>query len=132
MPTHIALMNQIVNLNTMKHVVRTWTITSLKSRYLQGFLKLGYNKKIIKDNMIQSILSFHNLQKIIQSLTHIVFSIILYKFSSKVRVLFLFQASFKKFKSETIWVDSYCRYRKIRSTFIKNTYGSLLNFFQYF
>ena len=62
-------------------------------------------------------------------LTHIVFSRILYKFPSKARVLFPFQVSFENLESGTIRVDPYCRFRKNRSTFIKNTYGLLLNFF---
>ena len=48
----------------------------------------------------------------------------------KARVLFPFQASFEKLESGTIWVDPYYRFRKNRLTFIKNTYGSLFNFFQ--
>ena len=59
-PTRIVLMNHIVHLNTANRIIRNWTITSLKSRYLPGFLK---------ENTVQSILSFHkiftNLQKII-------------------------------------------------------------------
>ena len=41
---------------------------------------------------------------------------------------FEFQASFEKFESGTIRVDTYCPFRKILSTFIKNTYGLLLYF----
>ena len=70
-PTRIVLMNQIVHLDTVNRIVHTWTIMSLKSRYLSGFLKPGYGKKIIKDNLIQFMLSFNkifiNYQKIIQS-----------------------------------------------------------------
>ena len=44
-PTRIALMNQTIHLNTVNRIVCAWTITSLKSRYLPGFLKPGYAKK---------------------------------------------------------------------------------------
>ena len=60
--------------------------------------------------------------------THIVLSRILYKFPSKARVSFLFQASFEKLESETIQVDAYCPFRKIWLTFIKNTYGAFVYF----
>ena len=51
-PTCIVLMNQIVHLNTVNRIVRAWTIKSLKTRHLRGFLKPGYGKKIIKDNTV--------------------------------------------------------------------------------
>ena len=37
--------NQTVHLKTVNHIVCAWTITSIKSCYLPGFLKLGYGKK---------------------------------------------------------------------------------------
>ena len=43
--TRIVLMNQIVHLNTVNRIVHAWTITSLKSRCLLGFLKPGYGTK---------------------------------------------------------------------------------------
>lgn len=68
-PPRIVLLNQIVHLNIVKRIVRVWTITSLKSRHLPGFLKSGYGKKVIKDNTVRSVMSTHkvfiNLQKII-------------------------------------------------------------------
>ena len=120
--------------------------TSFKSCYLTGFLKPGYSKKNHKRQfgLIHIILSqnFHQSSKdnvvwhLLPSqgfcLTHIVFSRILYKFPSKVRVLFPFQASFEKLESRRIRVDPYCFNRKNRSTFIKNTHGSLLIFFSIF
>ena len=131
-PTRIVLMNQIVHLNTVNCIVRAWNITSLKSRYLPAFLKLGYGKKVIKDNTLRPILSFHSFHQYLKDnavrpilssqgyyLTHIVLSKILYKFPSKARVLFLFQASFEKLESGTIQVDPFCRFRKIRSTFVQ-------------
>ena len=51
-PTCIVLMKQIVHLNTVNRIVRAWTIKSLKTRHLRGFLKPGYGKKIIKDNTV--------------------------------------------------------------------------------
>ena len=44
----LSLLNEILHLNTVKGIIRTWTITSLKSRYLPGFLKQGYGKKVKK------------------------------------------------------------------------------------
>ena len=144
-PTRIVLMNQIVHLNTVNCIVRAWNITSLKSRYLLAS-KAGVRQKshkrqypsthivlsqsfhqYLKDNTVRPILSSQGYY-----LTHIVLSKILYKFPSKARVLFLFQTSFEKLESGTTQVDTFCRFRKIRSTFVKNTCGSLLNFFQYF
>ena len=73
--------------------------------------------------------AFSSIFRRYYSLTHTVLSrILLGFFSSKACVLFLFQASFEKFESGTKWADPYCPFRKTWSTFIKNTYGSLLYF----
>ena len=73
--------------------------------------------------------AFSSIFRRYYSLTHIVLSgILLGSFSSKACVLFLFQASFEKFESGTKWADPYCPFWKTWSTFIKNTYGSLLYF----
>ena len=106
---------------------------SLKSCYLPGFLKLGYSKKIIKDNTVWFILSFHkifsNLQKVIQSdpccpLKDPVWPILysqgsFLNFHQKLVFYFCFKHLLKNL-NWVIWVDPYCRFRKIRSTFIKN------------
>ena len=85
------------------------TITSLKSCYLPGFLKPGYGKENKKRQYgsihIVLLKNVHESSKDKYSLTHIVLSSILYKFPSKARVLFLFQASFEKLESGTIRVD---------------------------
>ena len=55
-----------------------------------------------------------------------------YKFPSKAHVLFLFQASFEKSESRTIWIDPYSSFRKNWSTFIKKGIdGLMLYVFQY-
>ena len=63
-----SLWTKLSILNTVNLIVRAWTITSFKFRYLPSFLKQGYEKENKKDNMIRSILSFQkifmNLQKI--------------------------------------------------------------------
>ena len=131
--------------NVTVPIVGVWTIMSFRSCYLCGFLKPGYGKKIIKDKILFDpyiFLSqnFHQSWKgntvwlILPTqgfcLTHIVFSRIFYKYPWRACILFLFQASFEKLESGT--VDPYCCFRKIRSIFLKNTYGSLLNFFSIF
>ena len=125
-------MNQIVHLNTVNRIVRAWTITSNKYRYLSGFLKPGYGKKIIKDNTVRSILSFHktfiNLQKILQSDTYCPLKDSLLIFIKSSCFISL-SSIFWKFESGIIRVDPYCPFRKIWPTFIKNTFGSLLYFF---
>ena len=60
-PTCIVLMNQTVHLNIVSRIVHAWTITSLKSCYLPNFLKPPYSKKNIKDNVVQSMFSFHKI-----------------------------------------------------------------------
>ena len=50
-PIRIALMNQIVHLNTVNRIVRAWTITSISISLFTRFSKTGIRQKIIKDNI---------------------------------------------------------------------------------
>ena len=105
-PTRIALMNQTVHLNTVNRIIHAWTITSLKSCYLPNFLKPPYSKKIIKDNVVQSMFSFHkifiNLEKIMQSELYCPLNNSL---SISIKSLCFISVSFEKHESGTIQVD---------------------------
>ena len=142
-PTHIVLVNQLVHLNTVDCLVCSWTITPLKSCCLPGFLKPGYDKKkILKDNTVQLILSFHkisiNLQKVIHSdpycpLKDSVWPIwssqgFFINFHQKLMFYFHFK-HLLKLESGTILVDPYCHFRKDRSTFIKKHIWFAVDFF---
>ena len=108
-------MNQIVHLNTMNCIVCTWTILSIKSCYLPGFLKPGYDEKIIKDNRVRSILSFHtifiNLRKILQSHPYCPLRDSLLIFIKSLCFISVSSIFWK------IWIN--CPFRKIWPTFIK-------------
>ena len=135
------LMSQITHLNTVNHVY-SWTIASLKSRYLPAFLKPEYGKKVIKDNTVRFILSFHkifiNIQKI-YSPTHIVRSRILFDpycllkfsyFNQKLVFYFCFK-HLENLESGTRRVDPYYRFRKIMN-FYKKHIGFVVEFFSIF
>ena len=72
------------------------------------FSKTGYSKKIVKDNVVQFMLSFHKTFINLEKLTYIVLSTIFYQFPSKANVLFLFQTSFEKtwIRDNTGWPNT--------------------------
>ena len=136
------LMSQITHLNTVNHVY-SWTIASLKSRYLPAFLKPEYGKKSHKRQYgsIHIVLSqnFHQYSKDIQSdpycpLKDSVWPILSsqgFFISIKNSFLFLFQASFENLESGTRRVDPYYRFRKIMN-FYKKHIGFVVEFFSIF
>ena len=117
--TCIVIKNWIELLNTVKHIVCPWTITSLKSCSSLYVPKTEYCNKLTKHN--DCILSFH---KIFISLHHMVFLSFIFQYFFQILIksscfISVLSIIWKIFESRTVWVNPYCTFRKNWSTFIK-------------